>query len=391
MGTILAPTDGVFFKAGDVISFSGDATDPDDGALPPSAFTWNIDFLHEGHIHPGTPVVGVKNGTFTIPTTGHDFSGNTRYRVTLTVTDSTGLTDVKSVIVYPTKVNLTFDTVPTGLTLYLDGIAKTAPFVYDTLVGFQHTIEARNQTSSGNNDAFASWSDGGAQTHTLTVPATAATYVATFTVTPIQSGPIAFVQQASATPQSPVTSLPVAFTTAEQAGNLNAVVVGWNDTAANIASVTDSAGNTYQLTAPVTRGSGVSQAVYYAANVAGGADTVTVTFDRAAAFADVRIAEYAGLDRTAPLDATASASGSAATASSGNATTTKPATLLLGAGTTTGGFNGAGTGYTTRVITQPDADILEDRIVSTAGSYAATAPGSGSWVMQLVAFRGAGQ
>jgi hypothetical protein len=43
------------------------------------------------------------------------------------------------------------------------------------------------------------------------------------------------------------------------------------------------------------------------------------------------------------------------------------------------------------VITQPDADILEDQIVSATGAYAATAPGSGSWVMQLVAFKGAGQ
>ena len=44
------------FVAGDVITFAGDATDPDDGTLPASAFTWNIDFLHEGHVHPGTPV-----------------------------------------------------------------------------------------------------------------------------------------------------------------------------------------------------------------------------------------------------------------------------------------------------------------------------------------------
>ena len=49
-------------------------------------------------------------------------------------------------IVFPEKVNLTFDTAPAGLTLYLDGIAHTAPFVYDTLDGFNHTIEARNQT-----------------------------------------------------------------------------------------------------------------------------------------------------------------------------------------------------------------------------------------------------
>ena len=96
--TILSPTDGAIFRAGDVISFSGDATDPEDGTLPASAFTWNIDFLHEGHVHPGTPITGVKSGTFTIPTTGHDFSGNTRYRITLTVTDSSGLTSSTSVI-----------------------------------------------------------------------------------------------------------------------------------------------------------------------------------------------------------------------------------------------------------------------------------------------------
>jgi hypothetical protein len=169
--TTLFPADGSHFQAGDVISFSGDGTDTEDGSLPASAFTWNIDFLHEGHVHPGTPITGVKSGTFTIPTSGHDFSGNTRYRITLTVTDSSGLTETKSVTIYPQKVNLTFDTVPSGLTLYLDGIARTTPFVYDTLVGFNHTIEARNQTSGNNSYTFQSWSDGGAQRHTIVVPA----------------------------------------------------------------------------------------------------------------------------------------------------------------------------------------------------------------------------
>ena len=140
------------------------------GRCPASAFTWNIDFLHEGHVHPGTPITGVKSGTFTIPTTGHDFSGNTRYRVTLTVTDASGLTATQSVLIYPRKVNLTFDAAPSGFTLYLDGIAKTTPFVYDTLVGFNHTVEARNQSSGGSTYTFTSWSDGGAQTHTIVVP-----------------------------------------------------------------------------------------------------------------------------------------------------------------------------------------------------------------------------
>ena len=44
----------------------------------------------------------------------------------LTVTDSSGLQSSKSVIIFPHKVNLTFDTAPAGLTLYLDGIAHTA-------------------------------------------------------------------------------------------------------------------------------------------------------------------------------------------------------------------------------------------------------------------------
>ena len=145
--TILSPQDGSLFRAGDVITFIGDATDVEDGPLPASAYTWNIDFLHEGHVHPGTPITGVKSGTFTIPTSGHDFSGNTRYRITLTVTDSDGLTTTRAVTIYPDKVNLTFNTAPSGLTLYLDGIARTTPFVHDTLVGFTHTIEARNQTS----------------------------------------------------------------------------------------------------------------------------------------------------------------------------------------------------------------------------------------------------
>jgi hypothetical protein len=190
-GTILAPTDGATFKANDVISFSGDASDPDDGALPASAYSWTIDFLHDGHVHPGQVITGVKNGSFTIPNSGHDFSGNTRFRVTLTVTDSSGLTDTKSVIIWPQKVNLTFNTAPQGTTLYLDGVAYATPFVHDTLIGFQHSIDARNTTAGGNNYTFTSWSDGGAQTHTITVPGTDASYTATYTVTSANAGPVA--------------------------------------------------------------------------------------------------------------------------------------------------------------------------------------------------------
>src|SRR6185369_8156222 len=54
---------------------------------------------------------------------------------------------------------------------------------------------------------------------------------------------ISYVQGNYATPQSTLTTVTVAFNSAETAGNLNVVVVGWNDSTATVSSVTDSSGN----------------------------------------------------------------------------------------------------------------------------------------------------
>jgi glucose/arabinose dehydrogenase/chitodextrinase len=392
--TILTPQDGATFRAGDTISFSGDATDPEDGTLPDAGFTWKVDFQHEGHVHPGIPQSGVRSGSFTIPTSGHDYSGNTRYRITLTVTDSDGLTDTKVVTVWPQKVNLTFDTVPSGLTLHLDGIAKTTPFVYDTLVGFSHTVEARDQSAGGVGYTFASWSDGGARQHAVVVPAAAQTYSASYNASAVATP--TFVQVNSATPQTPQSTVAVTYTGAQAAGDTNVIAIGWNSTASNVTSVTDSAGNTYQLAAPAARGNGLSQTVYYAKNItasAAGTNTVSVQFPTTLPYVDVRILEYSGLDPVNPLDATSSQSGSSATATSGNVTTTAANDLLFGAGMTTGLFNGSPAGFTTRIITPIDGDIANDRSVTSIGTYnaAATLSSSASWLMQVVAFRAAGQ
>ncbi len=392
--TILTPTaTAPLFKAGDVISFSGDATDVEDGTLPASAYTWNIDFLHEGHVHPGIPITGVKSGTFTIPTTGHDFSGFTRYRIMLTVTDSSGLQSTTSVIVFPDKVNLSFDTLPSGLTLYLDGIAHTGPFVYDTLIGFNHTIEAPNQTLGSTSYNFASWSDGGAQQHILVVPSTAQSITATYNAV---SAPVAFVQANAATPQANQSQVAVTYANAQMAGDTNILAIGWNNATSNIASVTDSAGNTYQLAVPTARGAGISQAIYYAKNIkaaAAGTNTVTVVFNAPTPFVDIRAAEYSGLDLVNPLDVGLSASGNNATPNSGSITTNAARELIFAAGTTSGGFSAAGANFTNRMITTPDLDIAEDRIVTATGSYSATASltGSAAWVMQVVAFKAANQ
>jgi hypothetical protein len=152
----------------------------------------------------------------------------------------------------------------------------------------------------------------------------------------------------------------------------------------------------YTLAAgPTVLAGTATQSIYYAPNISGaaaGANTVTVTFSGGATFPDVRIAEYGGLNLATPLDVAVGASGSSALGSSGAMTTTNAADLLVGANYTLGVTSGPGAGYTARVITNPDGDILEDQVVAAIGSYSATAPFTGStgWIMQLVAFRGAG-
>jgi hypothetical protein len=96
----------------------------------------------------------------------------------------------------------------------------------------------------------------------------------------------------------------------QTAGDINILAIGWNEATSNITSVSDRPGNVYQVAAPTARGADLSQAMYYAKNIAAasaGANTVTVTFNSAVRFADIRILEYAGLDTNVPLDVTRSA------------------------------------------------------------------------------------
>jgi hypothetical protein len=122
-------------------------------------------------------------------------------------------------------------------------------------------------------------------------------------------------------------------------------------------------------------------------------NAVTVTLNAPTRFVEVRIAEYSGLDRTNPLDVNSSASGTSQTANSGPVTTTSANELLVASGTTQTFFNGSGSGYTLRTITQPNGSILQDRIVTSTGTYEAPAPQvtTSNWVMQLVTFRAPGQ
>ncbi len=187
-GTITQPVAGTLYSGGQTISVAATGTDPEDGTLPASAFTWQIDFHHDTHTHPFiAPTSGVRSGSFTLPTTG-ETSANVWYRIHLTVRDSNGLAHASYLDVAPRTVQLTLASNPTGLQLRLDGQPVTAPHVFTAVVGMVRSIAAATpQTSGGTTYTFASWSDGGTATRDITTPATNTTYTASFSGGPAQA------------------------------------------------------------------------------------------------------------------------------------------------------------------------------------------------------------
>jgi len=207
-----------------------------------------------------------------------------------------------------------------------------------------------------------------------------------------------YVQGNYAVPQTPQTKVTVTYTTSQTAGDLNVVIVGWNDSTAQVSSLTDSKGNIYQLavgTTVLTGSAPLSQAIYYAKNISvatPGANAVTLTFNTAATNPDIRILEYSGIDPVSPVDVVVDATGNSATTNSGAVITKNANDLLVGADILSSRTIGPGSGFTQRLLTQPDGDIAEDRVVTAVGSYSASAPliSADPWIMQMVAFRAAG-
>ena len=88
------------YSVGDQINFAATATDPDDGTLPASAFSWNLIIEHcpgSCHEHPTGTFDAVKSGSFVAP--AHEFPSY--LELTVTVTDSGGLQTSQTISIFP--------------------------------------------------------------------------------------------------------------------------------------------------------------------------------------------------------------------------------------------------------------------------------------------------
>jgi glucose/arabinose dehydrogenase len=175
------PAAGLTWKVGDNIAFTGHATDPEQGTLPASALTWRLLVQHcpsNCHSHTIQTWPGVASGSFAAP--DHEYPSY--LDLELTATDAGGASQTVVRRLDPQTVVLTFASNPSGLQLSVNAASQATPFTRTVIVGSSNSITAPSpQTSGGSTYAFSSWSDGGAQTHNITAPASAATYTATFT------------------------------------------------------------------------------------------------------------------------------------------------------------------------------------------------------------------
>jgi glucose/arabinose dehydrogenase len=180
---IESPSANLLYRVGQQITLSGSVTDPEDGQLPAGSLEWEVLQHHNGdHTHPVLLESGNDLTIIAPPPEDLSATGDGNHlEVRLTATDSNGLSKTVTQDVQPNRVNLSFATNPSGLSLLINGQTFTTPKTLLSWEGYRLNVNApSSQTLSGKTYMFSSWSDGKAQQHNIVTGATPTTYTATF-------------------------------------------------------------------------------------------------------------------------------------------------------------------------------------------------------------------
>jgi hypothetical protein len=164
------------FGGGQLISFSGSGTDPETGNLAGTALQWYIQYIRNGVISLAMSNQTGASGSFTVPVQ-IETSTNVSYKIFLIATDPAGLRDTVSRIISPRIFNLTLLSNPAGLQVVIDGTTLNSPATVSCVEGMQRNIGV---SSSQAGLVFGSWSQGGVQNQTISMPAANTTYTANF-------------------------------------------------------------------------------------------------------------------------------------------------------------------------------------------------------------------
>jgi PKD repeat protein/glucose/arabinose dehydrogenase len=179
--TMSAPAAGTTWRVGDSISFAATGSDAQDGTLGDAAFSWSFEMLHcpggDCHSHVIQELTATKTGSFIAP--DHEYPSH--LRLTVTVTDSGGMTSSVSRELDPETGTLSLASSPTGIPLRIGETSGSPPPPLTAIVNSKVGVAAPDEAFIGEDRyVFDHWSDGGAQAHDVTIPAGSSTLTATF-------------------------------------------------------------------------------------------------------------------------------------------------------------------------------------------------------------------
>lgn len=171
---IVYPSPNSLYSAGDTLLLVAKAFDQQDGEISPSSFTWWADFHHDTHAHDGPPIQeGSDRATYIVPDIG-ETSSNVWFNFRAVVEDSDGYSSTANIIIYPRTSTLTFETVPPGLNVSVDGPLYEAPKTFEFVEGLRVNVTApAPQYLNDDEDIayyFNNWSTGADKSHLMTVP-----------------------------------------------------------------------------------------------------------------------------------------------------------------------------------------------------------------------------
>jgi glucose/arabinose dehydrogenase len=166
--TIQAPASSLEWEIGETVNYGATATDPDNetfgaGLTPHWQFT--LEHCPLGcHEHPITSADSAV-GSFVAPP--HEFPSH--LKLEFTATDSHGMSDAKTVEIYPRTVEVSVESDPAGIALGLEGIESSEPASAMMIAGATTTVSApKTATVDGQDYEFSSWSDGQPRVHEVT-------------------------------------------------------------------------------------------------------------------------------------------------------------------------------------------------------------------------------
>jgi glucose/arabinose dehydrogenase len=171
--TIKEPDRDTTVRLGTRVRFKASAKDPVDGNLT-SRIVWKGTLHHGSHTHPDVlpPTTGAR-GSFVLG----DHADDTFVEICAEVTNPGGRSDADCFDVRPRTTKVKIRSVPVGRVVSFAELSRATPYTVEANVGARRTLSAPIAAGCF---AFERWSDGGAATHQITVPAGNPTYTARF-------------------------------------------------------------------------------------------------------------------------------------------------------------------------------------------------------------------